>query len=78
MNTMPLFYLNSIQIFFKDGRVWEIDITDHLTKDEPNMVADKILEIFDEYSREIEEINWDINTEQLKKDIADKTKGMLG
>jgi hypothetical protein len=78
MNTMPLMYLNYIRIVFDDGRIWEIDVKAQLTDAEPNMVADKILDIFDEYSTEIKDINFDVDTNQLKKDIIDKTKGMLG
>lgn len=78
MNTMPLLYLNYIHIVFNDGRIWEIDIKTQLADAEPNVVADKILDIFDEYSTEIKDINFDVDTDQLKKDIIDKTKGMLG
>lgn len=78
MSTMPLMYLNYIRIVFDDGRIWEIDVKAQLTDAEPNMVADKILDIFDEYSTEIKDINFDVDTNQLKKDIIDKTKGMLG
>ena len=78
MSTMPLMYLNYIRIVFDDGRIWEIDVKAQLTDAEPNMIADKILDIFDEYSTEIKDINFDVDTNQLKKDIIDKTKGMLG
>lgn len=78
MNTMPLFYLNSVRIEFKDGRIWEIDVKAQLLNLDPDLVADKILDIFDEYSKEIENINFDVDTEKLKKDISDQTKGILG
>lgn len=78
MNTMPLLYLNFIRIVFNDGRIWEIDIKSQLTAADPGVVADKILDIFDEYSTEIKDIDFDIDTDQLKQDIVNKTKGMLG
>ena len=78
MNTMPLFYLNSVQLEFKDGRIWEIDIKTQLISLEAQVVADKILDMFDEYGQEIENIKFDIDTEQLKEDIKNQTKGMLG
>ena len=78
MNTMPLFYLNSVQLQFKDGRIWEIDVKTQLLTLEADVIADKILDMFEEYSQEIENIDFDIDAEKLKKDIKDQTKGMLG
>lgn len=78
MNTMPLYYLNSVRLEFNDGRIWEIDIKTQLISGEADVVADKILDIFDEYGSELENVHFDIDTEKLKKDIKDQTKGMLG
>ena len=77
MNTMPLFYLNSVQIKFKDGRVWEIDVKTQLVEQDPDLVADKILDIFDEYGNEIENIDFDVDTEKLKQDISSQTKDIF-
>ena len=73
MNTMPLFYLNTVQIKFKDGRVWEIDVKTQLVDQDPDLVADKILDIFDEYGNEIENIDFNVDTEKLKRDITGST-----
>jgi hypothetical protein len=78
MNTMPLLYLNSVQIEFKDGRIWEIDVKTQLLNIDADTVADKILDIFEEYNKEIQEINFDVDTDKLKQDISNQTKGMLG
>lgn len=74
---MPLFYLNSVQIKFKDGRVWEIDVKTQLVDQDPDLVADKILDIFDEYGNEIENIDFDVDTEKLKQDISSQTKDIF-
>lgn len=78
MNTMPLFYLNSVQLQFKDGRIWEIDIKTQLLTIEADVIADKILDMFEEYGEEIDTVDFDIDAEKLKRDIKDQTKGMLG
>lgn len=78
MNTMPLFYLNSVRLEFSDGRIWEIDVKTQLITLDANVVADKILDMFEEYSNDIENIKFDVDTEKLKKDITNQTKGMLG
>lgn len=74
---MPLLYLNSVQIKFKDGRVWEIDVKTQLLNLNPDLVADKILDIFDEYGEEIENIDFQMDVERLKKDIVDSTKDIF-
>lgn len=78
MNTMPLYYLNNVRLEFKDGRIWEIDIKTQLITLEADIVANKILDMFEEYSDEIENVNFDVDTEKLKKDIKNQTKGILG
>lgn len=77
MNTMPLFYLNSVQIVFKDGRIWEIDIESQLKISEADVVADKILDLFEEYHKEIENIDFNIDTDKLKKDIENSSKNIF-
>lgn len=77
MNTMPLFYLNSVQIKFKDGRVWEIDVKTQLVDQDPDLVADKILDIFDEYGNEIENIDFNVDTEKLKQDIEQSSRNIF-
>ena len=74
---MPLFYLNSVQIKFKDGRVWEIDVKTQLVDQDPDLVADKILDIFDEYGNEIENIDMKIDVDRLKNDIKKSIKQIL-
>ena len=64
-------------IKFKDGRVWEIDVKTQLVDQDPDLVADKILDIFDEYGNEIENIDFDVDTEKLKQDISSQTKDIF-
>lgn len=77
MNTMPLFYLNSVQLEFKDGRVWEIDVKIQLLTLDADVVADKILDMFDEYGQEIDNVNFDVDTEKLKKDIEQSSRNIF-
>ena len=77
MNTMPVAYLNSIKLEFKNGRVWEIRVPDLLAKAEADDVADKLLDIFQEYNEEISKLDFEIDVEKLKEDIAKETKKFL-
>jgi hypothetical protein len=74
MNTMPIAYLIIVHIEFTNGRVWEIDVRDQLSKETPDSIADKLLDTLKEYKDEIKKIDFKIDIEKLKKDISDSTK----
>ncbi len=77
MNTMPVAYVDTIRLEFADGRVWEIDIKDQLKVEEAEEVAEKLIETLNEYKEEIKKIDFKIDVDRLKKDIADSTKSIL-
>lgn len=77
MNTMPVAYLEIITLEFGDGRVWEIDVRDQLKEYDYDAVADKLLETFQEYKDDIKKIDFKLDIEKLKKDIATQTKSYL-
>lgn len=77
MNTMPVAYLDLIQLEFADGRVWEIDIRDELSKQEPDSIADTLINTLQEYRDEIKKIDFKINIDRLKLDIKNSTRDIL-
>lgn len=77
MNTMPVAYLNLIKLEFNNGRIWELRIPDMLAKSDPNEVADKLVDLFQEYHSEIKKIDFEIDIERLKSDVAKGTKKIL-
>ncbi len=77
MNTMPVAYLNNIKLEFNNGRIWELRVPDMLAKSDPDEVADKLVELFQEYHEEIKKIDFEIDIEKLKKDVASGTKRIL-
>lgn len=79
MNAMPLFYLNTLTLKFNDGRIWEIDVKTQVSAaEDPNLITNKILDILEEYELEINDIHFDVDTDKLKKDVENKTRGLLG
>lgn len=74
MNTMPVAYLDRIHLEFGDGRVWEIDIKNELTKQQADSIADTLINTLQEYKDEIKKIDFKVDIDKLKKDIADSTK----
>jgi hypothetical protein len=77
MNTMPVIYLEKINLEFQDGRVWEIDIKNELTKQHPDSIANVLVNTLQEYKEEIKKIDFKVDIEKLKKDISNSTKGIF-
>lgn len=73
MNTMPVAYVDRIHLEFSDGRVWEIDIQEELSKQTPDTIADTLVNTLQEYKNEIQKIDFKVNIERLKKDIQNST-----
>lgn len=78
MNTMPVVYLLVVRIEFSDGRIWELDVQELLENSHKDLVAEKILETFAEYSDSIVKVDFKIDIESLKKDITNQTKKLIG
>lgn len=77
MNTMPLAYIDSFTLEFKDGRIWEIDITPFADQQNLEQARDNILDIFEDYGEDIVNINIKMDITNLKKDIKQSTKKIL-
>ena len=73
MNTMPVAYLDSVRLDFTDGRVWEIDVKNELTKQTSENIADVLLNTLQEYKDEIKKIDFKVDVIRLKNDIASET-----
>lgn len=74
MSSMPLAYLNTIKLQFKDGRIWEIDVAAVSNLEEATESSNQLLGIIEEYQNEIVKIDFTINIEKLKRDVTDETK----
>lgn len=74
MNTMPVNYVKSLRLEFKNGRVWEIDIQDQLSQISSEALSSKMLDTLHEYRNDIHKIDFSINIEKLKVDIISSTK----
>jgi hypothetical protein len=77
MNTMPVSYIDFINLEFQDGRIWQIDIKQQLAEDEPDSVAERLMFTLTEYKNTITKIDFKIDIDRLKKDIKDSTKDIF-
>jgi hypothetical protein len=78
INTVPMKYLRSVLIYFKDGNVWDIDMTKpknkNLTSEE---IEDSIEQILYEYDDHIVNVDFELNVAKVKRDITKRTKYFL-
>jgi hypothetical protein len=75
MNSMPLAYLNSIEIEFADGRLWSISIKEMLQNRSVDDVVENLLSILDDL--DIKNVEFDVDVERLKTDIDYQIKGLI-
>ena len=74
---MPVTYIDLIHLEFNDGRVWQLDVKSQLTEDDADSVAERLMLTIGEYKDTISKIDFKIDIERLKKDIADSTKTLF-
>ena len=74
MNTMPVHYLEMLRIEFEDGRVWEINVQEQLSNTHSDIIADRLVDTFQEYREEIKKIDFKVNVDKLKADIRNSSK----
>ena len=74
MNTMPVMYLQSIQLEFISGMVWEIDVKEQVKQGDPVTVADILTETLKNCRDQLERVTYQFDTKRFKKDIKKLTK----
>jgi len=75
VEVIPLEYLTSVRVSFKDGKIWEIDMDSSREKlGDDGVLEDVLQELFDEYENSIENIDFRLDTDRLKRDIQKRTR----
>lgn len=79
MNVIPLNYVVSITLTFKNDKVWEIEFLPETQKDEKAWAKfeEEVYEIVDSYDDEIEGIDFRLDTDRIKEDISKTTQAFL-
>ena len=77
LNGIPLKYLHTVLINFKDGNVWEIKTTkDDILKGWPSFEY-TLSELCKTYEDSIDDIDFKLDTNRVKKDVERWTKTFL-
>lgn len=77
VKAIPIPYLYSMRIIFKDGKIWDINIDDHARKNSIDDLEAHLSELITTYEHSIEHIDFRLDVERVKKDVMKKTKSFL-
>jgi hypothetical protein len=77
LNVVPLQYLDSITVTFKNKKVWEIDIGSKQVADSWDSFEQSLKEMLSSYESEIENVDFKLDTERVKKDMIKNTNKFL-
>jgi hypothetical protein len=77
LNVVPLIYVHTIEITFKNKKVWEIDFRKNLKSRNWDTFEEGLKEIISQYEDEIAEVDFRLDTDIIKKDITKRSKKYL-
>lgn len=77
LNVVPLKYLDSITVTFKNAKVWEIQITAKQAQEDWDSFETNLKEMLASYESEIENVDFKLDTERVKKDMIKNTNKFL-
>jgi hypothetical protein len=77
LNVVPLGYLHTVLVNFKDGKTWEIRITQKTKRDGWGAFERNLAELVKNYEATIDNIDFKLDTARVKKDIKNSTQRFL-
>lgn len=77
ISVVPVQYLHSVRIFFKDGKVWDIDVNKTKQTKGIKTIEKAMEELFFEYEDSIQNIDFRLDTAKVKADIQGRTRHFM-
>lgn len=77
LNVVPLRYLHTVLVNFKDGKTWEIKITAQTRRDGWSVFEKNLAEILNNYEDNIDNVDFKLDTHKVRKDIEKSTQKFL-
>jgi hypothetical protein len=77
LNVLPLRYLHTVLVNFKDGKSWEIKITAKTKKEGWEAFEKNLAELFKEYESNIDNVDFKLDTKLVRKDVEASTQKFL-
>lgn len=77
LHVVPLQYLQTVLVTFKDGKCWEIPLSSLDKKNSWEEFEKSLSELIQTYEKNIDSVDFKLDVEQVKKDIKKKTNRFL-
>jgi DNA repair photolyase len=77
LNVVPLVYVHTLKITFKNNKIWEIKTKQSAKNINWDDFETQLKVIVSEYESDIEQIDFKLDTDKIKKDITRQTKKFL-
>ena len=77
VESIPVEYLLSFKVTFKDGKNWEIRLKNNRQKMTNKELEKQITELFKTYGDAIKNVDFRLDTNKVKADITKRTKTFL-
>ena len=77
VESIPVEYLLSIKVTFKDGKNWEIRLKNNRQKMTNKELEKTIGDLFKTYGDDIKNVDFRLDTNKVKADITKRTKTFL-
>ena len=77
LNVIPLRYLHTVLVNFKNGKIWEIKITAQTKRDGWSAFEKNLSDICKNYEDSIDNVDFKLDTKLVKKDIERSTQKFL-
>lgn len=77
LNVLPLRYLHTVLINFKDGKTWEIKITEKTRREGWDSFNESLADLISTYKENLDNIDFKLDTDRVKKDVQRSTQKFL-
>lgn len=77
LNVLPLGYLDTVTIKFKNKKTWEINLTEVQKNENWSDFEVTLKDVLSTYESEIDNVDFKLDTERIKKDIIKHTNKFL-
>ena len=77
VKAVPLEYLDSMRIIFKDGKIWLFRLKNKSKITETDEFKENLETLIDTYRENIEHIDFRLDVDKVKKDIVKKTNSFM-
>lgn len=77
LNVLPLRYLHTVLVNFKDGKSWEIKITAQTKREGWVQFEHNLAELLKSYDDKVEDVDFKLDTVRVRKDIEKSTQQFL-